>query len=280
MNQAGASIPSCRHFFLRLSVCLVLLFSVSFAGCLGQQPQNKTTVLATDPLEITHTHYYDYNGTSVLTGIIVNKGTASLTNVNLQAEGYANNTLYEQGYASSETGIKSVILPGASSPFMIKMKDIASNRTNMTLPTLSQGALRAAKASSTSKLIASKTANQPASIARKKLELRYRIKPGPEYALSDARPYPLSIVNSKATVFNKSISVSGEVYNGGGESVSSSIVAAVFYQKDGTVLGVFTASLPGALDPKRTAAFQIDVPKITFPITPARAEVYAYKLTS
>jgi len=280
MNQARASTPICRRFFLKLSVCLVLLCSVCFAGCLWPQPQNKTTALAADPLEITHTHYYDYNGTSVLTGIITNKGTASLTNVSLQAEGYTNNTLYQQGYASSETGIKSVILPGASSPFMIKLKDIAAHRTDTTLPALSQGALKVGKVSSTSKLIANKMANRPTSITAEKLALRYRIKPGPGYTLSDAKPYPFSIINSKAEVFKKSFSVTGEVYNAGGENVASTVVAAVFYQKDGTVLGVFTASLPGTLNPERTAAFQIDVPKATFPITPARTEVFAYKLTS
>ena len=280
MNQARTSTPICWHFFLKLSVCLVLLCSVCSAGCLWPQPQNKTTALAPDPLKITHTHYYDYNGTSVLTGIITNKGTASLTNVSLQADGYTNSTLYQQGYASSETGIKSVILPGASSPFMIKLKDIAAHRTNATSPALSRGRLKAAKVSSASPLVANKMANRSTSVTTEKLALRYRIKPEPGYTLSDARPYPFSIINGKAAVFKKNISVNGEVYNGGGENVTSTVVAAVFYQKDGTVLGVFTASLPGTVNPKRTAAFQIDVPKATFPTTPARTEVFAYKLTS
>jgi hypothetical protein len=110
----------------------------------------------------------------------------------------------------------------------------------------------------------------------------YRILP-PDYKISNENPVPLAIVNNKTNFLNQTISgVSGEVYNGGTENVSSSVAAVALYRKDGNVLGVFVSKPLGELAPKKTAPFQIDIPR-NFSISladVARTEVYAYKFTS
>jgi len=167
--------------------------------------------------------------------------------VSLQAEGYANNTTYERGYAGPETGVNSTLLPGETTPFMIKMN--SKTQTSM----------------------------QPA----KKYNLRYRILP-PDYKLSNENPYPLAIVNNETHFFNQTISFTGEVYNGGTENVNSSVVAVALYGKDENVLGVFAGKPQGELAPEKTAPFQIDIQR-NFSISladVARTEVYAYKFTS
>lgn len=229
---------------LCLAITVALLISIGSAGCLSKQSQ--PTTITSDQLEIKNKYFFNYNGTSFLTGILVNKATESLVNINLQAEGYVNDTVYERGHAGPDTGIKSVILPNESSPFMIRMIPVAPHNAT-TIP----------------------SAQQP--------QLSYRIEPQVK-SLSSATPYPLSTINTKATAFNQAINVSGEIYNGGNENVSSSIVAAAFYQENGTVLGVITGSPQGDLGPKKTAAFQIDVQTSAFPIKPARTEIYAYQL--
>ena len=90
-------------------------------------------------------------------------------------------------------------------------------------------------------------------------------------------------MNGKTHFFNQTISVSGEVYNGGLENVNSSVVAVALYKKDGNVLGVFVGKPQGELTPEKTAPFQIDIPRGNFSISladVARTEVYAYKFTS
>ncbi len=212
------------------------------AGCLNKPSQ---TAAAANPA-IEDKYYYNYNGTSFLTGKLINRGQENLVNVNLQAEGYANDTVYERGLAGPNTGIKSVIRPNESSPFMIKMSPVTSQ-------------------------------NATASSQAHPSQLSYRIIP--QISSSSAvQPYPLSTINTKAVAVNQAINVSGEVYNEGNQNITSSIAAVAFYQENGTVLGVFTGRPLGDLGPKQTAPFQIDVQTSAFPIQPARSEIYAYEL--
>ncbi len=243
MKSQETSLSFYSSLVLCLIISVALLISIGSAGCLNKQPQ---TTVTSDRLEIRNTYFYNYNETSFLTGILVNKATESVVNVNLQAEGYVNDTIYERGRAGPDTGIKSVILPNESSPFMIKMNPVTPQNTTTTSAT-------------------------------QKPQLSYRIEPQIT-SVSPAQPYPLSTINTKAAAFSQAINVSGEVYNEGNENVTSSIVAAAFYQENGTVLGVFTGTSQGDLGPKQTAPFQIDVQTSAFPIKPARTEIYAYQL--
>ncbi|MGZ4947639.1 MAG: FxLYD domain-containing protein [Halobacteriota archaeon] len=261
------------HFVLCATISVALLISIGSAGCLSKQSQ--PTTITSDQIEIVNKYFFDYNGTSFLTGIVVNNATESLINVNLQAEGYVNDTVYERGYAGADTGIKSVILPNESSPFMIKMLPVAAHSNNAISSANLQHNITTM--SGTTGRAASTASNQTNSTSAQKPQLSYRIEPQIE-SLSSAQPYPLSAINTKAAAVNQAINVSGEVYNAGNENVSSSIVAAAFYQDNGTVLGVFTGSPQGDLGPKKTAPFQIDVQTSAFPIKPARTEIYAYQL--
>ncbi len=243
MKFQGTSSKFYSHLVLCLILLIAVLSSIATAGCINKQSQQ--TAITSDQLEVKNKYFFNYNGTSYLTGILVNRAPKSLVNTNLQAEGYFNDTIYERGRAGPDSGIKSVLLPNESSPFMIKM-----------VPTSSPG-----------------TSAQPT----QKPELSYRIEPQVTPSLS-ARPYPLSAINTKAAASNQAINVSGEIYNGGNENISSSIVAAAFYQENGTVLGVFTGNPQGELGPERTTPFQIDVQTSAFPMKPARTEVYAYEL--
>ncbi len=243
------STDTLLSFCERLGVCLVigvaLIVATGAAGCLNTQPP---TAVGSDSIRIDNRYYYNYNGTSFLTGILVNTAQQSLVNVNLQAEGYANDTVYERGLAGPDTGIKSVILPNENSTFMIKMSPVTAQ-------------------------------NATTSSQAQKPQLNYRIVPQIG-SMSAVQPYPLSTINTKAAAVNQAINVSGEVYNGGNQNVTSSIVAAAFYQENGTVLGVFTGSPQGDLGPKETAPFEIDVQTSAFPIKPARTEIYAYELVT
>jgi hypothetical protein len=261
---------------------MLISLAVSFGGCLSEQPGNETTQSTVNPVNVTHTYYYMYNGTSYLTGIVKNVGTQNLVDVSLQAEGYANNTTYEQGYAGPETGVNSPLLPGETAPFMIKMLPVSSGDASTTPgnQTLASANFKTAAStrSITSTSSKTKTSTQPA----KKYNLSYRILV-PDYKVSNENPYPLAIVNNKTTFLNHTIvDVNGEVYNGGTENVNSSVVAVALYSKDGNVLGVFVGTPQGALAPEKTAPFQIDIPR-NFSISStdvASTEVYAYKFTS
>ncbi|MDD1721140.1 MAG: FxLYD domain-containing protein [Euryarchaeota archaeon] len=275
MRSNETSLDFCKRFVLCLAISATLLISIGCAGCLSRQSQ--PTTITSDQLEIRNKYFFNYNGTSFLTGIVVNKATVGLVNVNLQAEGYANDTVYERGHAGPDTGIKSMIPPNESSPFMIKMVPVAS-QSNNTIPSANlQGNVNVTKTSGTTGRVASQTSNQTIQTSAQKPQLSYRIEPQIK-SLSSTQPYPLSAINTKAAAFNQAINVSGEIYNEGNENVSSSIVAAVFYQENGTVLGVFTGSPQGDLGPKKTAPFQIDVQTSAFPIKPAKTEIYAYQL--
>jgi hypothetical protein len=267
-----------------LLVLVALTLTASLAGCVTEQPNNGSASTI-NPVNVTHTYYYNYNGTSYLTGIIKNVGIQNLVDISLQAEGYANNTTYERGYASPETGINSTILPGETAPFMIKMLPVSSggassttlNETQVAFANLKTGTSARNSTSNNSK---TQTSAQPA----KKYNLQYTILP-PDYKLSNENPYPLAIADYKTYVLNQTISgFSGEVYNGGTENVNSSVVAVAvaLYSKDGNVLGVFVGKPQGELLPKKTALFQIDMPR-NFSISlagVARTEVYAYEFTS
>ncbi len=244
MKEGKTSLGMRAHFVVWLVILILVSVSISSSGCLNQQSQ--PTTITSDQLEIQNRYFFNYNGTSYLTGVIVNKAPQSLINTNLRAEGYVNDTVYERGSAGPDTGIKSVIGPNERSPFMIKMTPVVSQSANST-------------------------------VAAQKAGLSYRIEPQIG-RLSSATPYPLSTIHTKAVAFNQAINVSGELYNEGNENVSSSLVAAAFYQENGTVLGVFTGSPQGDLGPQKTAAFQIDVKTSAFPIKPARTEIYAYTL--
>ena len=74
-------------------VLVALTLTASLAGCVTEQPNNGSASTI-NPVNVTHTYYYTYNGTSYLTGIIKNVGTQNLVDISLQAEGYANNTTY------------------------------------------------------------------------------------------------------------------------------------------------------------------------------------------
>ncbi len=269
---------------IRACALLILVsLAVSFAGCLTEQPNNETTHSTVNAVNVTHTYYYTHNGTSYLTGIIKNMGTQNLVDVSLQAEGYANNTTYERGYAGPETGVNSTLLPGETTPFMIKMLPVAFGRASTT--PLNQTRVASANfktAASTRNITSNNSKTQTSAQPAKKYNLRYRILL-PDYKLSNENPYPLAIANNKTTFFNQTISgVSGEVYNGGTENVNSSVAAVALYRKDGNVLGVFAGKPQGELAPEKTAPFQIDIPR-NFSISlaeVARTEVYAYKFTS
>ncbi|MGB9370403.1 MAG: hypothetical protein WCB79_00475 [Halobacteriota archaeon] len=261
-----------------LLILATLAITVSFAGCLTAQPNNDTTSPAIYPVNVTHTQHYNYNGTSYLTGIIKNVGTQNLINVSLQAEGYANNTTDERGYGAPQTGINATIMPGETSPFMIKMLPVTSN-AKTTLAARASASISSLPLPNARNTTANKSASRPVAQTAKKPDL-YRIFP--EYKLSSVDPYPLSIENGKTIFSNKTISVSGEVYNGGAQNVNSSVVAAALYKKDGNVLGVFVGISQRA-DSEKTAPFEIDIPRGNFPISSAdvaRTQVYAYELTN
>jgi hypothetical protein len=265
------------------ALLILVSLAVSFAGCLTEQPSNETTHSSVNAVNVTHAYYYTYNGTSYLTGIIKNMGTQNLVDVSLQAEGYANNTTYERGYAGPETGVNPTLLPGETTPFMIKMLPVTSGGASTTPSNQTQVALANFKtASSTRNITSNNSKTQTSTKPAKKYNLSYRILL-PDYKLSNENPYPLAIVNNKTAFLNRTIiGVSGEVYNGGTENVNSSVVAVALYRKDGNVLGVFAGKPQGELAPEKTAPFQIDIPR-NFSISladVARTEVYAYKFTS
>jgi hypothetical protein len=265
------------------ALLILVSLAVSFAGCLTEQPSNETTHSTVNAVNVTHTYYYTYNGTSYLTGIIKNMGTQNLVDVSLQAEGYANNTTYERGYAGPETGVNSTLLPGETTPFMIKMLPVTSGGASATPSNQTQVASTNFKtAPSTRNITSNNSKTQTSTQPAKKYNLNYRILL-PDYKLSNENPYPLAIVNNKTTFLNQTIiGVSGEVYNGGTENVNSSVVAVALYGKDGNVLGVFAGKPQGEFAPEKTAPFQIGIPR-NFSISladVARTEVYAYKFTS
>jgi len=273
---------------IRLRACVLLILvavtlTATLAGCVTEQPSNQTTSPTINPVNVTHTYYYAYNGTSYLTGIIKNIGTQNLVNVRLQAEGYANNTTYERGYAGPETGVNSAVLPGESAPFMIKMLPVTSSGASTTPLNQTQVASANLKTvASTRNITSNNSKTQTSAQPAEKYNLSYRILP-PDYMISNENPFPLAIVNNKTQLVNQTISgVSGEVYNGGTENVNSSAVAVALYTKDGNVLGVFVSKPQGELAPKKTAPFQIAIPR-NFSISSAdvaRTEVYVYKFTS
>jgi hypothetical protein len=271
-------------------VLVALTLIASLAGCVTEQANNGSASTS-NPVNVTHTYYYNYNGTSYLTGIIKNVGTQNLVDISLQAEGYANNTTYERGYAGPETGVNSTVLPGETAPFMIKMLPLSSGAASSTTLNQTHVALAALKTrtsarNSTSNNSKTQTRTRPATQTStqpvKKYTLSYRILP-PDYKLSNENAYPLAIADYKTYVLDKTISgVSGEVYNGGTEYVNSSVVAVALYAKDGDVLGVFVGKTQGELTPKKTTLFQIDIPR-NFSIAladVARTQVYAYEFTS
>ncbi len=274
MKPDRLSLNLCARFVLCLAICVAILLSVGSAGCLNKESQ--PTTVTSDQLQIINKHYFDYNGTSFLTGTVVNKAKESLINTNLQAEGFINDTVYERGHAGPDSGIKSVIVPNESAPFMIRMVPVTSQVAAPTPAPKSQNSTNTTSVGKTDRG-ASQTSNQTVATSVQKPQLSYRIEPQVK-SVSSTQPYPLSVINAKAAAYTQAITVSGEVYNGGSKNVTSSIVAAVFYENNGTVLGVFTGSPQGDLAPTKTAPFQIDVKTDAFPIKPARSEVYAYEL--
>ncbi|MEI7827485.1 MAG: FxLYD domain-containing protein [Euryarchaeota archaeon] len=280
MNKKVIALP------IRLRSCALLALVAatllaSLAGCVTEQPGNEKTSPAINPVNVTLTYCHIYNNTSYLTGIITNVGAQNLVDVSLYAEGYANNTTLERGNAGPETGVNSNILPGEASPFMIKMSPVALSATNTTHPTRTHvTSANLTSRTSTRNTTSNRSTNQTSAKQLKKCDLQYKIFP--EYKLLNATPYALAIANNKTRFSNRTISVSGEVYNGGTEDVNSSFVAVAFYGNDGYVLGVFVGSTQGELTPKKTTPFQIDIPTGSFSISSknvARTEVYAYKLT-
>jgi hypothetical protein len=265
-----------------LLVLVALTLTASLAGCVTEQPNNGSAPTI-NPVNVTHTYYYTYNGTSYLTGIIKNVGTQNLVDISLQAEGYANNTTYERGYASPETGVNSTVLPGGTAPFMIKMLPVSSSGASSTTLNQTQVALANLKTGTSGRNSTSNNSKTQTSAQQaKKYNLLYRILP-PDYKLSSENPYPLAIADYKTYVLNKTISgVSGEVYNGGTVNVNSSVVAVALYGKAGDVLGVFVGNTQGEFAPKKTTVFQINIPH-SFSISlaeVARTQVYAYEFTS
>jgi hypothetical protein len=266
-----------------LLILVAVTLTATLAGCVTEQPSSDRTSPTINLVNVTHTYYYTYNGTSYLTGIIKNIGTQNLVDVSLQAEGYANNTTYERGHTGPETGVNSTLLPGETAPFMIKMLPVAFGSASTAPINQTQVASANLKTATSTRNITSnnsktQTSTQPAG----KYNLSYRILP-PDYKISNESPFPLAILNNKTHFLNQTISgVSGEVYNGGTENVNSSVVAVALYRKDGNVLGVFVSKPQGELAPKKTAPFQIDIPG-NFSLSladVARTEVYAYKFTS
>ena len=264
------------------TLLILVSLAVGFAGCLTEQPNNETSHSAVNAVSVTHTYYHTYNSTPYLTGIIKNIGTQNLVDVSLQAEGYANNTTYQRGYAGPETGVNSTLLPGEIAPFMIKMLPIAFGGASPTSRNQTQVASANLKtATSTRNITPNNSKTQTSTQPAEKYNLRYRILP-PNYKLSNENPYPLAIVNNETHFFNQAISFTGEVYNGGTENVNSSVVAVALYGKDENVLGVFAGKPQGEVAPEKTAPFQIDIQR-NFSISladVARTEVYAYKFTS
>ena len=265
-----------------LLVLVALTLTASLAGCVTEQPNNGSAPTI-NPVNVTHTYYYTHNGTSYLTGIIKNVGTQNLVDISLQAEGYANNTTYERGYASPETGVNSTVLPGGTAPFMIKMLPVSSSGASSTTLNQTQVALANLKTGTSGRNSTSNSSKTQTSAQQaKKYNLLYRILP-PDYKLSSENPYPLAIADYKTYVLNKTISgVSGEVYNGGTVNVNSSVVAVALYGKAGDVLGVFVGNTQGEFAPKKTTVFQINIPH-SFSISlaeVARTQVYAYEFTS
>lgn len=270
---------------IRLRACALLILvavtlTATLAGCVTEQPSSERTPPTINLVNVTHTYCHTYNNTSYLTGIITNVGTQNLVDVSLQAEGYSNNTTQERGYAGPEIGVNSTLLPGEGAPFMIKMSPVALGATNTTPPNRTHVAsANLTSGTSTRNITSNRSTNQTSAQQAKKCDLRYKLFP--EYKLLNATPYPLAIANNKTRFSNQTISVSGEVYNGGTEDVNSSFVAVAFYGNDGYVLGVFVGRPQGELAPKKTAPFQIDIATSSFPISSkniARTEVYAYKL--
>jgi hypothetical protein len=270
---------------VRARVLLLLVAAMLFTsitGCVIEQPNNETSAI-TNPVSITYTYCHSYNGTSYLTGIIKNVGTWNLLNVGLQAEGYANNTTRERGYAGPQTGVNSTLLPGESTPFMITMSQTTSaiNTTNDQIH-ITSASLKIA--TSTRNITSNKSMTQVGTQIVKKCDLLYKIMP-PEYKLVKTEPNLLTITNNKTRFSNQTISVSGEVYNGGTKNVTASLVAVAFYGNDGYVLGVFVSNPQGELGPKQTAQFQIDVPSHFFDssissVNATKIEEYAYELSS
>jgi hypothetical protein len=166
---------------------------------------------------------------------------------------------------------------------MIKMLPVAFGGTSTTLPNQTQVASASLKtATSTRNITSNNSKTQTSTQPAKKYNLSYRILP-PDYKISNENPYPLTIANNKTRFSSQTISVSGEVYNGGTENVNSSFVAVAFYGNDGHVLGVFVGRPQGEMAPKKTAPFQIDIATSSFSISSknvTRTEVYAYKFTS
>ncbi len=180
-------------------------------------------------------------------------------------------------------GVNSTLLPGETAPFMIKMLPVAFGSASTTPLNQTQVASANLKtATSTRNITSNNSKTQTSTQPAKKYNLSYRILP-PDYKISNENPFPLAILNNKTHFLNQTISgVSGEVYNGGTENVNSSVVAVALYRKDGNVLGVFAGKPQGELAPKKTAPFQIDIPR-NFSLSladVARTEVYAYKFTS
>jgi len=259
-----------------------MLFT-SITGCVSEQPNNQTSA-NTSLVNITYTYCHSYNGTSYLTGVIKNVGGWNILDLSLQAEGYANNTTRERGDAGPQTGVKSTLLPGESTPFMINMSKTTSginttaNRTQVT-------SVSSKIATSTRNISSNKSITQVNTLVAKTCDLQYKIM-APEYKLSKTEPTLLSITNNKTRFSNQTISVSGEVYNEGTKNVTSSLVAVAFYRNDGYVLGVFVGSQQGELVPNKTSPFQIDIPSHFFDssnlsVNATRIEeIYAYELTS
>jgi len=275
--------PSIQLHTRVLLLLVVAMLLTSITGCVSEQPNNETSAI-TNPVNITYTDCHSYNGTSYLTGIIKNVGTWNLLDISLQAEGYANNTTREQGYAGPQTGVDSTLLPGETTPFMIKMSQVTSD-VNTTSGNQTRVTSASSKpATSTRNFTSNGSITQVGTPAAKKCDLRYKIM-APEYKLSKTEPNLLSITNNKTRFSNQTISVSGEVYNGGTKNVTSSLVAVAFYRNDGYVLGVFVGKPQGELGPNKTASFQIDVPTHFFDssissVNATRIEEYAYELTS
>jgi hypothetical protein len=275
--------PSIQLHARLLLLVVVAMLLVSITGCVSEQPNNETSATP-NPVNITYTYCHSYNGTSYLTGVIKNVGTWNLLDISLQAEGYANNTTRELGYAGPQTGVNSTLLPGQGTPFMIKMSRATSD-VNTTSGNQAQITSAGSKpATSTRNITSNGSTTQVGTLTAKKCDLRYKIM-APEYKLSKTEPNLLTVTNNKTSFSNQTISVSGEVYNGGTKNVTSSLVAVAFYRNDGDVLGVFVGKPQEELGPNKTASFQIDIPSHFFDssissVNETRIEEYAYELTS
>ncbi|MGZ4863474.1 MAG: hypothetical protein ACXV5H_07520 [Halobacteriota archaeon] len=276
------TLPSIQTHACTLLILLALTLFTSVTGCVTEHQNNQTSA-DPNPVNITYTHCYSYNGTSFLTGVIKNVGTWNLVDLSLQAKGDANNTTREQGYADPQTGVKSTLTPGESTPFMIKMSQTTSGTNPATSQT--QVASVSSKTATPTRNVSSNKSNTQANVlVAKTCDLLYTIMT-PEYRLSKTEPTLLSITNNKTIFSSQTISVSGEVYNEGTKNVTSSFVAVAFYRNDGYVLGVFVGSPQGEFGPNKTAPFQIDIPSHFFDssnssVNATRIEEYAYELAS